>query len=106
MQLGGVAVCIRDVGVREGRELQGIDQRDAKCGTGAWRIFQELPIKKLVGKGRRCCNAWRTCEILSRTSNPGLREQEGLARFYELAVDMGLEPQGGEFGFETCTTAR
>jgi chorismate dehydratase len=36
----------------------------------------------------------------------GPREQEGLAKFYECAVEFGLAPPGVDLGFETCTTAR
>jgi chorismate dehydratase len=36
----------------------------------------------------------------------GPREQEGLAKFYECAVELGLAPRGADFGFETCIAAR
>jgi chorismate dehydratase len=36
----------------------------------------------------------------------GTEEQAGLAKFYTLAVELGLAPEGVDLGFEACTSAR
>jgi chorismate dehydratase len=36
----------------------------------------------------------------------GPEEQAGLTKFYTLAVEMGLAPEGVNLGFEACTSAR
>jgi chorismate dehydratase len=90
---------------REGRELNGIEQalgdsRDRGVANLAEIAGQEAAAKGLTVP--QCLSYLR--DNLHFYLGP--REQQGLAKFYECAVELGLAPRGVDLGFETCTTAR
>ena len=101
----GYRLCSRCGVVREGRELNGIEQALCDARDRGVANVDEIAGREAAGKGLtvpQCLSYLR--DNLHFYLGP--REQEGLAKFYEWAVELGLAPRGVDFGFETCIAAR
>jgi chorismate dehydratase len=90
---------------REGRELNGVEQALCDARDRGVANLAEIAHKEAAAKGLtvpQCLSYLRD----SLHFFLGPREQEGLAKFYECAVELGLAQRGADLGFENCTTAR
>jgi chorismate dehydratase len=90
---------------RGGRALNGVEQALCEARDRGVANLDEIAGREAAAKGLtvpQCLSYLR--DNLHFYLGP--REQEGLAKFYECAVELGLAPPGVDLGFETCTTAR
>lgn len=90
---------------REGPDLNGIEQGLCDARDRGVANLEEIAGREAAAKGLtmpQCLSYLR--DNLHFYLGP--REQEGLAKFYECAVELGSAPRGVDLGFETCTTAR
>jgi chorismate dehydratase len=90
---------------RDGCELAGIERALSEARDRGVASLEEIASREAATKGLtvpQCLSYLR--DNLHFYLGP--REQEGLAKFYECAVELRLAPPGVDLGFETCTTAR
>jgi chorismate dehydratase len=90
---------------REDRELNGVEQALCDARDRGVANLEGMAGREAAAKGLtvpQCLSYLR--DNLHFYLGP--REQEGLAKFYQCAVEFGLAPPGVDLGFETCTTAR
>lgn len=89
---------------REGLDLQGVDQALCDARDAGVAQLSAVAEREAAAKGLtvpQCLSYLR--DNLHFYLGPN--EQEGLAKFYTYAAELGLAPEGVDFGFESCTTA-
>jgi chorismate dehydratase len=90
---------------REGAELNGVEQALCAARDRGVANLAEIAGREAAAKGLTVpqCFSYLRDNLYFYL---GPREQKGLAKFYECAVEPGLAPRGVDFGFETCIAAR
>jgi chorismate dehydratase len=90
---------------REDRELSAVETALCQARDEGVANLAEIASREAAAKGLtvpQCLSYLR--DNLHFYLGPD--EQAGLTKFYTLAVEMGLAPEGVNLGFEACTSAR
>ena len=90
---------------REGRDLHGVEQALGEARDAGVAHLSAIAEREAAAKGLtvpQCLSYLRD----NLHFYLGRQEQEGLAKFYRHAAEMGLAPEGVELGFEDCIGTR
>jgi chorismate dehydratase len=90
---------------RDDCDLPGVEQALGEARDAGVAHLEEIAQREAAGKGLTVPQ----CLVYLRDNLHfyfGPQEQEGLAKFYRHATDLGLAPEGVNLGFESCTPAR